>query len=148
MGEGALRERPAVLLDVRGENPVPELTDGGAKPSGTVRRGAWPGEGAGLAGSHALASPAPVDPAVKAEGMAGIQCRSVDTELNPIWVRWPARVSGYQIGSLGPGGAGPIATYWWPFTKGRGVPVGWAPHWRNMRRGGVKHVRGQSCGLR
>ena len=72
MGEGAFGERPTVLLDVGGEDPVPELTYSGAKLGGSVHSGARFGKGARLAGSNALATPAPIDPTVEAERVAGI----------------------------------------------------------------------------
>ena len=72
MGEGAFGKWPTILLDVRGEDPVSALTYSGAKPGGSVHSGARFGKGAGLAGSNALATPAPIDPTAEAEGMAGI----------------------------------------------------------------------------
>ena len=99
MGESPLREGPSVVTDVGWEGPIPKLAHSRPKLGWAVGNIAWLGKGPGLAGSHALTSPTPVNSTVETEGMAGVEFRSVDTEANPCgstglvrsWVRRSAR---------------------------------------------------------
>ena len=71
-----------MLGDVGGEDPVPQLADRWPEFIRSARGGARFGKCPGPAGSDALASPAPVNPTVENEGMAGVRRSAVDTKSN------------------------------------------------------------------
>ena len=70
------------MLDVGREDPVSQLTDSWSELVGSVRGIARFRKSPGLAGSDALASPTPVDPSVKSEGVAGVECSAVYAKTN------------------------------------------------------------------